>query len=62
MVDTKLIPDQGCRINEGGNFGWNPVDVGEIDLSHYLEAAAMIWIITAFAGKHWNQAFKLLRK
>ena len=43
-------------------FGWNPIDVGGIGLSHYLEAAAMIWIITAFAGGHWNQAFKLLRK
>jgi len=30
--------------------GWNPIDVGSISLSHYLEAAAMIWIITAFTG------------
>lgn len=44
------------------DFGWNPVDVGGIALSHYLEAAAMIWIITAYTGGHWNQAFKLLRK
>lgn len=44
------------------DFGWNPVDVGGIGLSHYLEATAMVWIITAFAGGHWNQAFKLLRK
>lgn len=44
------------------DFGWNPVDVGGIALSHYLEATAMVWIITAFAGGHWNQAFKLLRK
>jgi predicted dinucleotide-binding enzyme len=44
------------------DFGWNPIDVGGVGLSHYLEAAAMIWIITAFAGGHWNQAFKLLRK
>lgn len=44
------------------DFGWNPVDVGGIALSHYLEAIAMVWIITAFAGGHWNQAFKLLRK
>jgi len=43
-------------------FGWNPIDVGGIALSHYLEATAMIWIITAFTGGHWNQAFKLLRK
>jgi predicted dinucleotide-binding enzyme len=43
------------------NFGWNAIDVGGIELSHYLEATAMIWIITAFTGGHWNQAFKLLR-
>lgn len=43
-------------------FGWNPIDVGGVGVSHYLEAAAMIWIITAFTGGHWNQAFKLLRK
>lgn len=49
-----------ARICEA--FGWNPIDVGGIGLSHYLEATAMVWIITAFAGGHWNQAFKLLRK
>jgi 8-hydroxy-5-deazaflavin:NADPH oxidoreductase len=44
------------------DFGWNPIDVGSIALSHYVEATAMIWIITAATGGHWNQAFKLLRK
>jgi predicted dinucleotide-binding enzyme len=44
------------------SFGWNPIDVGAIALSHYLEATATIWIITAIVGGHWNQAFKLLRK
>jgi predicted dinucleotide-binding enzyme len=48
---------QVCR-----EFGWNPIDVGGIALSHYLEAAALIWIITAFEGGHWNQAYKLLRE
>ncbi|MGH9467953.1 MAG: NADPH-dependent F420 reductase [Terriglobales bacterium] len=43
-------------------FGWNPVDVGGIGVSHYLEAAAMVWILTASAGGHWHQAFRLLRK
>ena len=43
------------------DFGWNPIDVGGIEFSHYVEAVATIWIITAFAGEHWNQAFKLLR-
>jgi predicted dinucleotide-binding enzyme len=52
--------EQVSRICEA--FGWNPIDVGGIGLSHYLEATAMVWIITAFTGNHWKQAFKLLRK
>jgi predicted dinucleotide-binding enzyme len=52
--------EQVSRI--GRAFGWNSIDVGGIGLSHYLEATAMVWIITAFTGGHWNQAFKLLRK
>ena len=56
--------DQGAKEQVSHicqDFGWNPLDVGGIGLSHYLEAAAMIWIITAYTGGHWNQAFKLLR-
>jgi predicted dinucleotide-binding enzyme len=52
--------EQVSRICQA--FGWNAIDVGGIELSHYLEATAMVWIITAFTGSHWNQAFKLLRK
>jgi len=44
------------------DFGWNPIDVGPIGVAHYLEATAMVWIITALTGGHWHQAFKLLRK
>lgn len=58
--DDARAKEQVSRICQ--DFGWNPVDVGGIALSHYLEATAMVWIITAFAGGHWNQAFKLLRK
>ena len=54
---AKEFVSRVCR-----DFGWNSIDVGGIELSHYLEAAATIWIITAFTGGHWNQAFKLLRK
>ena len=25
-------------------FGWEPVDVGGIDASHYLEATCMVWV------------------
>jgi predicted dinucleotide-binding enzyme len=52
--------EQVSRICQA--FGWNAIDVGGIRHSHYLEATAMVWIITAFTGSHWNQAFKLLRK
>jgi predicted dinucleotide-binding enzyme len=55
-ADAKEQVSRICRA-----FGWNPIDVGGIGFSHYLEATAMVWIITAFTGSHWNQAFKLLR-
>ena len=58
--DDERAKEQVARICT--DFGWNPIDVGGIGLSHYLEATAMIWIITAFTGGHWNQAFKLLRR
>jgi predicted dinucleotide-binding enzyme len=58
--DDGKAKEQVSRICK--DFGWNSIDVGGIAFSHYLEATAMIWIITAFAGGHWNQAFKLLRK
>jgi predicted dinucleotide-binding enzyme len=44
------------------SFGWNPIDVGGIECAHYLEATAMVWILTAFKQNQWTQAFKLMRK
>jgi 8-hydroxy-5-deazaflavin:NADPH oxidoreductase len=58
--DDGKAKEQVSRICK--DLGWNLIDVGGIGLSHYLGATAMIWIITAFTGGHWNQAFKLLRK
>ncbi len=58
--DDAKAKEQVSRICD--EFGWTPIDVGGIALSHYIEATAMVWIITAFTGGHWNQAFKLLRK
>jgi predicted dinucleotide-binding enzyme len=43
-------------------FGWGVVDVGGIESSRYLEAMCMVWVLSAMHGRHWNQAFKLLRK
>ncbi|MGH8023341.1 MAG: NADPH-dependent F420 reductase [Limisphaerales bacterium] len=58
--DDAKAKEQISRVCK--EFGWNPMDVGGIGLSHYLEAIAMVWILTAMAGGHWNQAFKLMRK
>ena len=44
------------------SFGWNPVDVGGIETSHYLEALCLVWVHTAIRGNQWTQAYKLLRK
>lgn len=58
--DDAKAKEQVSRICK--DFGWNAIDVGGIELAHYIEATAMIWIITAITSGHWNQAFKLLRK
>lgn len=58
--DDGKAKEQVSRICQ--DFGWNPIDVGNIGLSHYVEATGMVWIITAFTSGHWNQAFKLLRE
>jgi predicted dinucleotide-binding enzyme len=56
--------DQSAKEKVAGickTFGWKAFDVGGIAVSHYLEATCMVWIITAYSGNHWHQAFKLLR-
>jgi predicted dinucleotide-binding enzyme len=57
--DDERAKEQVSRLCK--DFGWNPIDVGDITLSHYVEATGMVWIITAFTSGQWNQAFKLLR-
>ncbi len=42
-------------------FGWNTIDVGGIDASHYLEAMCLVWVLSALKENTWMQAFKLLR-
>jgi 8-hydroxy-5-deazaflavin:NADPH oxidoreductase len=41
-------------------FGWDPVDIGGIDTSHYLEATCMVWVSNAMRNNDWNRAFKLV--
>jgi hypothetical protein len=44
-------------------FGWpDPIDLGGIEASRYLEPLAMIWIIHYFRTGNGAHAFKLLRK
>jgi len=42
-------------------FGWDTLETGGIEGSRYLEAMAMVWILTGALSKHWLQAFKMLR-
>lgn len=56
---AKLVVEDVCR-----KFGWNPVDMGGIEVCRYLEPMAMVWIRYALKGEGWNpnHAFKLLHK
>ncbi len=44
------------------DLGWPVIDIGGIQESRLLEAAAMLWIKTALKVGSWAIAFKLLRK
>jgi predicted dinucleotide-binding enzyme len=44
------------------DFGLEPIDLGGIEMSRYLEPLAMVWIVYGFTTKSWDHAFKLLRK
>ncbi len=44
-----------------GEFGWDIVDIGGINCSHYLESMCMVWVYSAIKRGTWMQAFKLLR-
>jgi predicted dinucleotide-binding enzyme len=43
-------------------FGWNSVDLGGIEVSRYLEAMCMVWVLYGASTNSWNHAFKMLRK
>lgn len=42
-------------------LGWNPVDMGGIELARCLEPLALMVILYAIRNGTWNHAFKLLR-
>jgi predicted dinucleotide-binding enzyme len=43
-------------------FGWNSVDLGGIEVSRYLEAMCVVWVLYGARTGSWNHAFKMLRK
>jgi predicted dinucleotide-binding enzyme len=44
------------------NWGWNVIDIGDIEQAYLLEAMAFIWVRYGFQTKQWSHAFKLLKK
>lgn len=44
-------------------FGWkNVFDLGGIEVSRYLEAMCLVWVLYGSKTGGWNHAFKMLRK
>jgi 8-hydroxy-5-deazaflavin:NADPH oxidoreductase len=43
------------------SFGWENVDLGNIESSRYLEAMCMAWLAYGVRTGSWHHAFKLLR-
>jgi predicted dinucleotide-binding enzyme len=45
------------------DFGWKSVvDLGKIEVSRYLEAMCIVWVLYGIRTGGWNHAFKLLKK
>eukprot|EP01041_Mallomonas_annulata_P008245 gene8245-16961_t len=42
-------------------FGWEPIDVGDITMSHYIESMAMVWLTCAIRTGSRHMAFKMLK-
>jgi 8-hydroxy-5-deazaflavin:NADPH oxidoreductase len=43
------------------DFGWEAVDIGDIEGSRYLEAMCIAWVRYGINSGTWRHAFKLLR-
>jgi predicted dinucleotide-binding enzyme len=57
--------DEGAKKRVGAlltDFGWNPIDIGGIEASRYLEGMCIVWVLYGFKQGGWNHAFKMLRK
>jgi predicted dinucleotide-binding enzyme len=42
-------------------FGLEPIDLGGIESSRYLEPLCIVWVRYGFRTNTWNHAFKMLR-
>ncbi len=57
--------DEDAKTKVAGlliEFGWEVVDVGEIDQAFFLEALASLWVNFSFRSGQREQAFKLLTR
>jgi predicted dinucleotide-binding enzyme len=44
------------------DFGWTPIDIGNIEQSRHLESMCILWVLACKQLGTWRGAFKLLRK
>lgn len=43
-------------------FGWETLDMGDIEAARAIEPLAMLWCIPGFRANDWLHAFKMLKK
>jgi predicted dinucleotide-binding enzyme len=73
MIDPKLQitpamficgADTGAKQEAAailGQFGWNAVDVGGVEMGHAVEALCILWCATGFLHNDWTHAFAYLK-
>lgn len=57
--------DEDAKLKVAGllvEFGWEVLDVGDIDQAFFLEALASLWVNFSFRSGQREQAFKLLTR
>lgn len=56
-TEAKKIVSEICQA-----FGWNPIDLGGIEVSRILEPMCLVWVYYGLRTNTWDHAFKLLKK
>ena len=49
-----------CKILE--QFGWEPVDMGQVEAARAIEPLCMLWCIRGFREDKWDHAFRLIKR